>query len=71
MKDLYRPSHADWTEAVASTRPFATYAVDWPVSRAVVDAGFRDSFREAHPDPRSVHRRGRPLYAVMCCSVRS
>jgi hypothetical protein len=25
--------------------------VDWPVSRALLDAGLRDSYREAHPDP--------------------
>jgi endonuclease/exonuclease/phosphatase family metal-dependent hydrolase len=49
--DFNAPSHADWTEAIASTRPFARYAFDWPVSRAVVDAGFRDSFRDVHPDP--------------------
>jgi endonuclease/exonuclease/phosphatase family metal-dependent hydrolase len=49
--DFNAPSHADWTEAVARTRPFARYAFDWPVSRAVVGAGFRDSFRDAHPDP--------------------
>ena len=49
--DFNAPSHADWTEAVAGTRPFVTYAFDWPVSRAVVGAGFRDSFRDAHPDP--------------------
>jgi hypothetical protein len=27
------------------------YAFTWPVSRAVVDAGFRDTWRAAHPDP--------------------
>jgi hypothetical protein len=41
----------DWTEAIVGTRPFVAYAFDWPVSRAVVGAGFRDSFRDAHPDP--------------------
>jgi len=49
--DFNAPSHADWTEAVVGTRPFVAHAFDWPVSRAVVDAGFRDSFRDAHPDP--------------------
>jgi exonuclease III len=51
--DFNAPSHADWTEAAVATRPFAAYALDWPVSRAVADAGFRDSFRDAHPDPLS------------------
>ena len=49
--DFNAPSHTDWTETVVGTRPFAAYALDWPVSRAVAGAGFRDSFREAHPDP--------------------
>jgi endonuclease/exonuclease/phosphatase family metal-dependent hydrolase len=49
--DFNAPSHADWTEAVAGARPFVEYALDWPVSRAAVEAGFRDSFRDAHPDP--------------------
>lgn len=49
--DFNAPSHADWTEAVVGTRPFVAYAFDWPVSRAVAGAGFRDSFRDAHPDP--------------------
>lgn len=49
--DFNAPSHTDWTEAAVAARPLARYAFDWPVSRAVVGAGFRDSFREAHPDP--------------------
>lgn len=49
--DFNAPSHADWTEAVVGTRPFVSYALDWPVSRAVAAAGFRDSYRDAHPDP--------------------
>ncbi len=36
--DFNTPSHLD--------EPFP-----WPVSRALVAAGFRDSYREAHPDP--------------------
>jgi endonuclease/exonuclease/phosphatase family metal-dependent hydrolase len=49
--DFNAPSHADWTDAAVGARPFAAYPFDWPVSRAVVAAGFRDSFRDAHPDP--------------------
>jgi endonuclease/exonuclease/phosphatase family metal-dependent hydrolase len=49
--DFNAPSHTDWTQAVVGTRPFVAYAFDWPVSRAVVGAGFRDSFRDVHPDP--------------------
>jgi len=49
--DFNSPSHLDWTEAAVGTRPYLTAAVDWPVSQALEDAGFRDSYREAHPDP--------------------
>jgi len=49
--DFNSPSHADWIEAVVRTRPFVEYAFDWPVSRAVMAAGFHDSFRDTHPDP--------------------
>ena len=49
--DFNAPSHTDWTEAVVRTRRFPAYAVDWPVSRVVVTAGLRDSYRDMHPDP--------------------
>ncbi|MFD8014766.1 HAD-IA family hydrolase [Streptomyces sp. NPDC058955] len=37
--DFNAPSHLDRPE------------VDWPVTRAAEEAGLRDSYREAHPDP--------------------
>ncbi|WP_171109239.1 HAD-IA family hydrolase [Streptomyces sp. Z423-1] len=37
--DFNCPSHLDWPD------------VDWPVTRAAEEAGLRDSYREAHPDP--------------------
>ncbi|MEV8543761.1 HAD-IA family hydrolase [Streptomyces sp. NPDC051572] len=37
--DLNSPSHLDWPD------------VEWPVTKAAADAGLRDSYREAHPDP--------------------
>lgn len=49
--DFNSPSHQDWTEAAVGTRPFLRYAVEWPISRAVTDAGFSDSWREVHVDP--------------------
>ena len=49
--DFNSPSHLDWTPAVAVVRPEVPFAFDWPVSRALADAGFRDSYREVHPDP--------------------
>lgn len=50
--DFNAPSHSDWTEATVGARPFLRYPLDWPVSRAVAAAGFRDAWREAHPDPK-------------------
>jgi endonuclease/exonuclease/phosphatase family metal-dependent hydrolase len=50
--DFNSPSHLDWTEAVALARPQRVpYPLAWPVSRALARAGFRDSYRQAHPDP--------------------
>ncbi|NGO08204.1 HAD-IA family hydrolase [Streptomyces sp. HC44] len=37
--DLNSPSHLDWPD------------VEWPVTKAAHEAGLRDSYREAHPDP--------------------
>ena len=49
--DFNAPAHTDWTAEMVGSRPFLDYAVDWPVSTAVAAAGFRDSWREAHPGP--------------------
>jgi endonuclease/exonuclease/phosphatase family metal-dependent hydrolase len=49
--DFNSPSYLDWTPAVAAARKEVPYAVRWPASRALADAGFRDSYRDAHPDP--------------------
>lgn len=49
--DFNTPSHADWTEAAIGKLPHRDIAFDWPVSRAVAEAGLRDSFRTVHPDP--------------------
>ncbi len=37
--DFNSPSHLDWPD------------VAWPVTKAAEEAGLRDSYREAHPDP--------------------
>jgi HAD superfamily hydrolase (TIGR01509 family) len=37
--DFNAPSHLDWPD------------VEWPVTKAAAEAGLRDSYREAHPDP--------------------
>ena len=52
--DFNSPSHLDWTPAVAAVRDDVRFPFDWPVSRALADAGFRDSYREVHPDPVAV-----------------
>ncbi len=49
--DFNAPSHLDWTEAAIGTRPHIKYALAWPVSTAIEAAGFRDTYRELHPDP--------------------
>lgn len=48
--DFNTPSHLDWTGPVVASRQFP-YPVAWPVGAALAEAGFRDSYREAHPDP--------------------
>lgn len=50
--DFNAPSHLDWTEDMVGVRKQIQYAMEWTVSKAVMDAGFRDSFREIHPDPK-------------------
>lgn len=52
--DFNSPSHLDWTPAVDPVREEVRYPVVWPVSKALADAGFRDSYREVHPDPVAV-----------------
>lgn len=49
--DFNAPSHLDWTDATAGARPHLRGRVDWPVSRALETTGFRDTWREIHPDP--------------------
>jgi hypothetical protein len=49
--DFNAPAHTDWVPKTVNSRPFLRHAVDWPVSRATAAAGFRDSWREVHPDP--------------------
>ena len=49
--DFNTPSHLDWTQAVADARADVPFPVQWPVSKALTNAGFKDSFRVVHPDP--------------------
>ena len=52
--DFNSPSHLDWTPEVDAVRRVVRYPVVWPVSKALAGAGFRDSYREIHPDPVAV-----------------
>lgn len=49
--DFNTPSHRDWPEALIGTRSGLVYGVPWPVTAAVEDAGFVDTYRAAYPDP--------------------
>ena len=44
-------SHLDWTEATKNMYSHGGAVVNWPVSKALEMAGFKDSFREVNPDP--------------------
>jgi hypothetical protein len=48
--DFNSPSSHDWTQAAVDARGLP-YPVEWPASKALADAGMRDSYRDAHPDP--------------------
>jgi exonuclease III len=49
--DFNSPSYLDWTEEADAARDDMPYPVEWPVSKALADVGFRDSFRAVNPDP--------------------
>ena len=49
--DFNSPSYLDWTEAADAARDDMPYPVDWPVSKALADAGFKDSYRVVNSDP--------------------
>lgn len=53
LGDFNAPSHLDWTAAAVGSRSHVTRPVPWPVSMAVEAAGFSDSYRAAHPDPKA------------------
>ncbi len=46
--DFNSPSHLDW---IAAKKDWHNgLIVEWPVSEEMLDAGFKDSFREIHPN---------------------
>ncbi len=49
--DFNEPSSLDYVAATVGLRPQITAPVAWPVSEALFAAGFRDTYRDANPDP--------------------
>jgi endonuclease/exonuclease/phosphatase family metal-dependent hydrolase len=49
--DFNTPSHLDWTKEAATARPEVRFEFAWPVTKLIAEAGLRDSYREAHPNP--------------------
>jgi endonuclease/exonuclease/phosphatase family metal-dependent hydrolase len=49
--DFNQPSSVDYGSGTVGTRPGVAEPVAWPVSEALFDIGFRDTYREIHPDP--------------------
>jgi len=48
--DFNSPSHRDWTQPAVAARGLP-YPIRWPVSVAMEEGGFVDSYRTVHPDP--------------------
>ena len=49
LGDFNEPSHLDWTAAAAEAGQHPM-AISYPASRKMLAAGFRDAYREMHPD---------------------
>jgi len=49
--DFNSHSHLDWIEATKNMYHHGGAVVRWPVSSAMTGAGFKDAYREIHPDP--------------------
>jgi len=51
--DFNAPSPLDWTPATVASHGFLQVkdALKWPAAQALLDAGFTDTYRAAHPDP--------------------
>lgn len=49
--DFNEPSHRDWTRRTRHLFDHNGAVVEWTTTKAIEDAGFRDSYREIHPDP--------------------
>ena len=49
--DFNQPSSLDYADITVGTRPGINEAIAWPVSEALFDIGFRDTYREIYPNP--------------------
>lgn len=49
--DFNSHSHLDWTAETRNLYNHGDAVVNWTVSKMIEEAGFKDSFREIHPDP--------------------
>jgi hypothetical protein len=49
--DFNTPSHLDWSDAAKRAGAKIPFPVQWPATWVLAQAGLRDSYREAHPDP--------------------
>jgi endonuclease/exonuclease/phosphatase family metal-dependent hydrolase len=50
--DFNSPSFRDWPGSMVGERPQIRYPMSWPAIEVFEQAGFRDSYREVHPDPK-------------------
>lgn len=49
--DFNSHSHLDWVESTKDQYNHGQAVVEWAISKAMEDAGFEDTFRQARPDP--------------------
>lgn len=49
--DFNSPSPLDWTAATGLRWSQVKEPIVWPAAKALLDAGFADTYRAAHPDP--------------------
>lgn len=49
--DFNSASHYDWVESAIGVITSVKFAVEWPISKLLADAGFADSYRTVHADP--------------------
>ncbi|MFF5718836.1 endonuclease/exonuclease/phosphatase family protein [Streptomyces buecherae] len=49
--DFNEPSHRDWDHRTGHLFDHHGTEVTWSTTKAIEDAGFRDSYRQIHPDP--------------------